>query len=145
VGGRRARPKGAPPSRPRAARSGWPCWGTEPVCARPGGRAAGTTTPQLTLQHGTLTPPASTPPPAAQRDIHNVFGYYYHLATAEGLEQRGRAADPRDGDRPFVLSRAFFAGTQRVGPIWTGDNAAQWSHLKVGGWGVGGRRGPRGV
>lgn len=23
------------------------------------------------------------------------------------------------------------AGTQRVGPIWTGDNAAQWSHLAV--------------
>jgi Glycosyl hydrolases family 31 len=22
-------------------------------------------------------------------------------------------------------------GTQRVGPIWTGDNAAQWSHLSV--------------
>lgn len=27
-----------------------------------------------------------------------------------------------DGDRPFVLSRAFFAGTQRIGAIWTGDN-----------------------
>lgn len=24
-----------------------------------------------------------------------------------------------------------FPGTQRVGPIWTGDNAAQWSHLAV--------------
>lgn len=36
-----------------------------------------------------------------------------------------------DGDRPFVLSRAFFAGTQRVGPIWTGDNTAEWSHLKA--------------
>ena len=30
-----------------------------------------------------------------------------------------------------MLSRAFFAGTQRVGAIWTGDNAAEWSHLKV--------------
>lgn len=35
------------------------------------------------------------------------------------------------GDRPFVLSRAFFSGTQRVGPIWTGDNAAEWAHLEV--------------
>jgi alpha-glucosidase (family GH31 glycosyl hydrolase) len=25
----------------------------------------------------------------------------------------------------------LLAGTQRVGPIWTGDNAAQWSHLAV--------------
>ncbi|GBF95413.1 glucan 1,3-alpha-glucosidase-like [Raphidocelis subcapitata] len=65
------------------------------------------------------------------RDIHNIFGYYYHLATSEGLALRGRAVHGSDGDRPFVLSRAFFAGTQRVGPIWTGDNAAQWSHLKV--------------
>lgn len=36
-----------------------------------------------------------------------------------------------DGDRPFVLSRAFFAGSQAVGPIWTGDNTADWDHLRV--------------
>lgn len=65
------------------------------------------------------------------RDIHNVFGYYYHLATADALIHRGEVLNGADGDRPFVLSRAFFSGTQRVGPIWTGDNAAQWSHLKV--------------
>jgi alpha 1,3-glucosidase len=71
---------------------------------------------------------------AEHRDVHNAFGYYYHLATAEGLAMRGdekREVESGDGDRPFVLSRAFFFGTQRVGPIWTGDNAAQWSHLKV--------------
>lgn len=65
------------------------------------------------------------------RDVHNLYGYFYHMATAEGLVKRGYAALGPDGDRPFVLSRAFFAGTQRVGPIWTGDNFAQWSHLKV--------------
>eukprot|EP00878_Enallax_costatus_P018240 GHUV01019193.1.p1 GENE.GHUV01019193.1~~GHUV01019193.1.p1 ORF type:complete len:724 (+),score=171.12 GHUV01019193.1:190-2361(+) len=67
------------------------------------------------------------------RDIHNIFGYYYHLATAEALIHRGQEKElyGEHGDRPFVLSRAFFAGTQRVGPIWTGDNAAQWSHLAV--------------
>lgn len=37
----------------------------------------------------------------------------------------------RYGDRPFVLSRAFFAGTQRAGPIWTGDNTAEWGHLQA--------------
>ena len=36
-----------------------------------------------------------------------------------------------DGDRPFVLSRAFFAGSQGIGPIWTGDNTADWDHLRV--------------
>jgi mannosyl-oligosaccharide alpha-1,3-glucosidase len=34
-------------------------------------------------------------------------------------------------ERPLVLSRAFFAGSQRVGPVWTGDNAADWDHLRV--------------
>lgn len=34
-------------------------------------------------------------------------------------------------NRPFVLSRAFFAGSQRWGAIWTGDNAAEWSHLAI--------------
>ncbi|GLI69804.1 hypothetical protein VaNZ11_014505 [Volvox africanus] len=65
------------------------------------------------------------------RDNHNLFGIYYHMGTAEGLKLRGSRVDLENGDRPFVLSRAFFSGTQRVGPIWTGDNAAQWSHLKV--------------
>jgi alpha 1,3-glucosidase len=63
-----------------------------------------------------------------------LFGFYYHSASADGLARRGREVRGADGDRPFVLSRSFFAGTQRVGPIWTGDNMAQWSHLKVGKW-----------
>eukprot|EP01133_Synstelium_polycarpum_P009816 gene9816-11466_t len=61
------------------------------------------------------------------RDLHNLYGYYYHMATAQGLVERS----PNKNDRPFVLSRAFFAGSQRIGAIWTGDNAAQWSHLKA--------------
>ena len=58
------------------------------------------------------------------REVHNAFGMYYHAATAEGIARR-------NDERPFVLSRAFFAGTQRIGPIWTGDNAADWDHLRV--------------
>ncbi|KAF7840149.1 putative glucan 1,3-alpha-glucosidase [Senna tora] len=60
------------------------------------------------------------------RELHNTYGYYFHMATADGLVKRG------DGkDRPFVLSRAFFAGTQRYGAVWTGDNTADWDQLKV--------------
>lgn len=46
------------------------------------------------------------------RDIHNIFGYYYHLATAEGLIHRGQDKElyGQHSDRPFVLSRAFYAG-----------------------------------
>uniref|UniRef100_A0A1D1Z7Q4 Probable glucan 1,3-alpha-glucosidase n=1 Tax=Anthurium amnicola TaxID=1678845 RepID=A0A1D1Z7Q4_9ARAE len=60
------------------------------------------------------------------RELHNVYGYYFHMASANGLLKRG------DGkDRPFVLSRAFFAGTQRYGAVWTGDNTAEWDQLKA--------------
>ena len=62
------------------------------------------------------------------REVHNAFGMYYHAATAQGLRRRRNAEEM---ERPLVLSRAFFAGSQRVGPVWTGDNAADWDHLRV--------------
>ena len=69
------------------------------------------------------------------REVHNVYGMMYHAATAEGLNQRGRTGTDSkrnlDGDRPFVLSRAFFAGSQRYGAVWTGDNKANWEHLRL--------------
>jgi len=46
-----------------------------------------------------------------------------NMATSQGLQQR----DP--DERHFVLTRSFFAGTQRLGAIWTGDNQAKWEHL----------------
>jgi len=48
-------------------------------------------------------------------------------ATAEGLLKRNEKQDKR----PFVLSRSFYAGSQRWGAIWTGDNACLWSHLEA--------------
>jgi alpha 1,3-glucosidase len=58
------------------------------------------------------------------RDLHNLYGQYMHRATFEALQKIKK-------ERPFVLSRAFFAGTQKFGAVWTGDNAADWNHLKV--------------
>ncbi|CAI4222718.1 unnamed protein product [Auanema sp. JU1783] len=60
------------------------------------------------------------------REVHNMYGLYYHSATFEGLIQRtgGR-------DRPFLLTRSGFVGTQRSAAIWTGDNTAEWSHLAI--------------
>ncbi|KAH6583225.1 hypothetical protein BASA60_001544 [Batrachochytrium salamandrivorans] len=58
------------------------------------------------------------------RDVHNIFGLLFHQATFEG-----HLARSNNKDRPFVLSRAFFAGSQRFGAIWTGDNFARWDHL----------------
>lgn len=60
------------------------------------------------------------------RDLHNIYGFYVQMATAEGLIQRSGGVE-----RPFVLTRAFFAGSQRYGAVWTGDNAAEWDHLKI--------------
>ncbi|KAM8938957.1 neutral alpha-glucosidase AB isoform 1-T1 [Pelodytes ibericus] len=60
------------------------------------------------------------------RDIHNLYGLYVQKATADGLIQRSEGKE-----RPFVLTRAFFAGSQRYGAVWTGDNAAEWGHLKI--------------
>ncbi|XP_015278196.1 PREDICTED: neutral alpha-glucosidase AB isoform X1 [Gekko japonicus] len=60
------------------------------------------------------------------RDVHNLYGLYVQMATALGQVQRSGGVE-----RPFVLSRAFFAGSQRYGAVWTGDNAAEWDHLKI--------------
>ena len=59
------------------------------------------------------------------RHVHNMFGFYQHMATYDGMVR----AHPNR--RPFILSRSFFIGTQRYGAIWTGDNMAKWSHLKI--------------
>ncbi|KAJ3083850.1 hypothetical protein HK102_000854 [Quaeritorhiza haematococci] len=60
------------------------------------------------------------------RDVHNVYGMLQQRSTFEGQLLRAKSTD-----RPFVLSRAFFLGVQRYGPIWTGDNFAQWDHLEA--------------
>jgi len=61
------------------------------------------------------------------REWHNLYGMLFHRATGEGQIKRNYEEDVR----PFVLSRAFFAGSQQYGAIWTGDNKAEWSHLEV--------------
>jgi mannosyl-oligosaccharide alpha-1,3-glucosidase len=59
------------------------------------------------------------------RDVHNLYGQYMHRASFEGHLQRSPL------QRPFILSRSFYAGTQRYGPIWTGDNSASYLHLRL--------------
>ena len=33
--------------------------------------------------------------------------------------------------RPFILTRSFYAGSQRTAAVWTGDNMSKWEHLKI--------------
>ncbi|VDN26323.1 unnamed protein product [Dibothriocephalus latus] len=60
------------------------------------------------------------------RDVHNIFGMLVHRATWQGILRRSGGKE-----RPFVLTRAFFAGSQRTSAVWTGDNKASWDHLQV--------------
>nr|XP_033808266.1 neutral alpha-glucosidase C isoform X2 [Geotrypetes seraphini] len=60
------------------------------------------------------------------RDLHNLYGFYQQMASAEGLIQRSGGIE-----RPFVLTRSFFAGSQRYGAVWTGDNNSEWGYLKI--------------
>jgi alpha 1,3-glucosidase len=60
------------------------------------------------------------------REVHNIYGMLMHRATWEGLLLRDH-----NERRPFLLTRAFFAGSQRYGAVWTGDNKADWAHLKA--------------
>ncbi len=63
------------------------------------------------------------------RDVHNLNGMTYHNATHEALRERKKG----ELRRPFVLTRSYFAGSQRLGAMWTGDNVASWDHLAAAG------------
>ena len=59
-------------------------------------------------------------------EMHNVYGQLNSRATYEGLTRL------QPDVRPFVLTRATYAGGQRYAATWTGDNVSSWQHLKMG-------------
>jgi len=54
---------------------------------------------------------------------HNVYGSQMARATKKGLK------DANPNERPFVLTRAAYAGIQKYSAKWTGDNTANDEHL----------------
>lgn len=58
------------------------------------------------------------------KEIHNVYGHLMAKATFEGLKKHS-------GKRPFVITRAAYAGTQKYSTVWTGDNQSLWEHLRM--------------
>jgi alpha-glucosidase len=62
---------------------------------------------------------------AIHLEIHNVYGMENSRGTYEGL----LALQPNQ--RPFVLTRASYAGGQRYAATWTGDNSSTWNHLRM--------------
>jgi alpha-glucosidase len=62
---------------------------------------------------------------APHLEIHNIFGMQNSRATYEG------ELALRPNDRPFVMTRATYAGGQRYSTTWTGDNSSTWNHLRM--------------
>jgi alpha-glucosidase len=62
---------------------------------------------------------------AAHSEIHNVYGMENTRGTYEGM------LSLKPGVRPFVMTRASYAGGQRYAATWTGDNSSTWDHLRL--------------
>ena len=69
--------------------------------------------------------PGFTPRAATHAEIHNVYGMENSRATFEGM------LTLKPDQRPFVLTRATYAGGQRYAATWTGDNSSNWNHLRM--------------
>ena len=57
------------------------------------------------------------------RDVHSLYGYYSSQVTYHAL--RARSAE-----RPFILSRSFYPGSQRYCAIWSGDSNSNWKDFE---------------
>lgn len=58
------------------------------------------------------------------RRFHNVYGLLEGKSTYQALKKY-------TDSRPFVLTRAGFAGIQRYAAVWTGDNRSFWEHMQM--------------
>ncbi|NXW26184.1 GANAB glucosidase, partial [Circaetus pectoralis] len=129
---------------------GW-CWPGEWGCAV-GGVLEG-------APGGSMLTPALLPGSAAYPDFTNPEMRAWWASMFAYDQYEGQIQRSGGQHRPFVLSRAFFAGSQRygegggppwgppsvcvcsphssspplcpAGAVWTGDNAAEWEHLKI--------------
>jgi len=83
-----------------------------------------TKTMPLSTQHRIDTDDFA-PRTTTHAEAHNIYGMENGRATYEGLLRL------RPNVRPFVMTRATYAGGQRHAVTWTGDNNATWDHLKL--------------
>jgi alpha-glucosidase len=63
--------------------------------------------------------------PATMAEVHNVYALLESQATWDGIRKARPAA------RPFILSRAGYAGIQRTAAVWTGDAPSRWDSLQT--------------
>ncbi len=62
---------------------------------------------------------------ASHRQAHNVYGMQMARSSYEGAKESMNK-------RPFILTRAGYAGLQRYTAIWTGDNRPEEDHMLLG-------------
>jgi len=60
-----------------------------------------------------------------QIEVRNLYAHWMAQASHEGQLAL------RPSQRPWVLTRAGFAGTQRYAAAWMGDNSSWWEHLDI--------------
>ena len=58
-------------------------------------------------------------------EVHNLYGHLMARSSFEGLKEH------RPDERPWVLTRSAFIGTQRYAASWMGDNSSWWEHLEA--------------
>jgi alpha-glucosidase len=75
------------------------------------------------VQHR-IEEPGFTTRTASHLEVHNVFGMENSRGTFEGLLKI------TPNSRPFVMTRASYAGGQRYAATWSGDNSSTWNHLR---------------
>lgn len=62
---------------------------------------------------------------ASHKQAHNVYGLQMARSSYEGARESMNK-------RPFILTRAGYAGLQRYTAIWTGDNRPEEDHMLLG-------------
>ncbi|HET9979360.1 MAG TPA: glycoside hydrolase family 31 protein [Ktedonobacterales bacterium] len=85
--------------------------------------------PDVTLPHGATLPDDVRHGPVddtiTHAQFHNAYGLTMCQATRAGLERL------RLDERPFVLTRAATAGSQRSAIVWNGDSTSSWENLRL--------------
>jgi len=74
--------------------------------------------------------------PRRHHQIHNLYGMQMARASRDGMLLMADSGTIPPGEipphrhpRPFVITRAGYAGIQRHAVVWTGDNSSCWEHL----------------
>nr|XP_053642983.1 neutral alpha-glucosidase AB-like [Cherax quadricarinatus] len=70
--------------------------------------------PEVTMQKDNIHPGLGV----EHREIHNVYGMLFEILKL-------------NCKRAILLTPAHYAGTQRSSSVWTGDNTAEWGHLRI--------------